>query len=145
MADAERSRVRELGTGELIRRLIDNANTLVELQIQLAKTEAQENLATAFGGVKRLAIAVGLAVFTLIGLVVLIITGLAALFRLLGVAVLGSDWFWALVFMLGTGAVAGLFAWRGIKRLRMSPMQRTRETLKEDVEWLRQPMRLNGK
>lgn len=143
MGDGERSGVLDGSTVDLIRRLINDANGLIELQIQLAKLEAKENLLTALGGAKTLGIAAGLAVLTLIGLVVFVIAGLAALSRLAGVPYLG-EWFWSLVLTLGTGAVAGFLGWRGIKKLKISPMARTRETLREDLEWLQQPMKRDG-
>jgi uncharacterized membrane protein YqjE len=141
-----RSSVLDRSTPDLIRRLIDDANGLIELQIRLAKLEAKENLMSALGGGKSLGIAAGLGILALIGLVVLIITGLAALFRLLLPAgllerILGGDWFWALVFTVVTGAVAALFALRGIRQIKISPLQKTRESLREDMEWLKQPTR----
>jgi uncharacterized membrane protein YqjE len=144
-----RSRVLDRSTPDLIRRLIDDANGLIELEIRLAKLEAKENLLSALGGGKSLGIAAGAGVLALIGLVVLIITGLAALFRLIlppGIAeaILGGDWFWALLFTAATGAAAGLFALRGIRQVKISPLQKTRESLREDVEWLKQPTRTDG-
>ena len=144
-----RSRVLDRSTPDLIRRLIDDANGLIELQIRLAKLEAKENLLSAVGGGKSLGIAAGAGVLALIGLVVLIITGLAALVGWIlppGIAenILGSDWFWALVFTVATGVVAAVFALRGIRRVKISPLQKTRESLREDVEWLKQPTRADG-
>ncbi len=148
MADGERSSVLDRSTGDLIRRLIDDANGLVELQIRLAKLEAKENLLAALGGAKTLGIAAGLAVLALIGLVVFVIDGLAGLMRLIlrgRAGVLGDDWLWALIFLIVTGGLAAFFGLRGIKQLKINPLQRTRETLQEDIEWLRQPMKRNGR
>src|SRR5438552_17620449 len=98
-----RSSVLDRSTPELIRRLIDDANGLVELQIRLAKLEAKENLLSVLGGGKTLGIAAGLGMLALIGLVVLIVTGLAANFRATGGPVLKQEWFWALGLVGGCG------------------------------------------
>lgn len=141
-----RSTVLERSTADLIRRLIDDANGLIELQIRLAKLEAKENLWAALGGGKSLGIAAGIGVLTLIGLVMFVISGLAALAHLILPAgilenIFGSIWFWALVFTVATGVAAAMFALRGIRQVKISPLEKTRETLREDLEWLRQPMR----
>jgi|SRR5581483_10919311 len=139
-----RSSVLDRSTPDLIRRLIDDANALIELQIRLAKLEAKENLLSALGGGKSLGIAAGIGVVTLIGLVVFVITALAGLFSLTGLPVIGEVWFWALVFTVVTGIVAALFVRRGIRQVKISPLRMTRESLQEDMAWLQQPMRRDG-
>jgi uncharacterized membrane protein YqjE len=140
-----RSSVLDRSTPDLIRRLIDDANGLVELQIRLAKLEAKENLLSVLAGAKTLGVAAGVGVLALIGLGVLIVTGLAAIFRAIGVPVLNQDWFWALVLVVASGGVAALLGLRGFRKLKVSPLERTRETLREDIEWLRQPTKPSGR
>src|SRR5215212_3206244 len=145
MAEGDRSSVLDRSTPDLIRRLIDDADGLIQLQIRLAKLEAKENLMSVAGGAKWLGIAAGLGLLALISLVVFIITGLAALFALIGVPILRESWFWALVLTAVLALVAFLLVKRGIKQAKISPLARTRETLREDIEWLRQPMRPSSK
>jgi uncharacterized membrane protein YqjE len=145
MAEGDRSSVLDRSTPDLIRRLIDDADGLIQLQIRLAKLEAKENVMSVAGGAKWLGIAAGLGLLALIGLVVFIITGLAALFELIGVPILRESWFWALVLTAVLALVAFLLVKRGIKQAKISPLARTRETLREDIEWLRQPMRPSSK
>ena len=144
MAEGERSTVLDRSTPDLIRRLIDDANGLVELQIRLAKLEAKENLLQVLGGGKWLGVAAGLGLLALITLVVFIITGLAALFQgPLNVGWAGA-WFWSLVLLILFGGLAAFFGLRGIKQMKVSPLRRTRQSIQEDIEWLQQPMKRNG-
>jgi uncharacterized membrane protein YqjE len=145
MAEGERSTVLDRSTPDLIRRLIDDANGLVELQIRLAKLEAKENLLQVLGGGKWLGVAAGLGLLALITLVVFIITGLASLFQeVLQLRFFGA-WFWSLVLLILFGGLAAFFGLRGIKQMKVSPLQRTRQSIQEDIEWLQQPMKRNGK
>ncbi len=145
MAEGGRSSVLDRSTGDLIRRLIDDANGLVELQIRLAKLEAKENLLAVLGGGKLLAVAAALGLLAAIGLVMFMIAGLWAIASdIIGWTFLGL-WFWALVVTIVLGVAAALFGWKGFKRAKISPLERTRETLREDIEWLRQPMKPNNR
>jgi uncharacterized membrane protein YqjE len=65
--------MRRASTGELLRRLVDDLDNLVNRQVDLAKQEARENVQTVVAGGKVLGVGVGLLLCALIGLVVLII------------------------------------------------------------------------
>ena len=65
MAEGGRSSVLDRSTPELIRRLIDDADGLIQLQIRLAKQEARENLMSVAGGAKWLGVAAGLGLLAL--------------------------------------------------------------------------------
>lgn len=117
-----RFRGRTESTGELASGIVEDAQRLVRLEIELAKTELKEMAL-------RNAVAMGL----LLG------TG-ALLFIALLVAVpvtlvlLGGHWWWGLVW-LGAYLVIGIvLALIGVKMLKLKP-QRTLDSMQETKEW----------
>ncbi len=147
--------VRDATFQELVGRLINDFSELVDRQIELAKQEVREDIGEGMGAVKSAAIGAGIA--AAVGLLLLIwawtafiwffnwvgsdiiarfwLPGLGWLFSMLG-------WFLGLLVPAAFGWFVGYqrFIKRGIKEfndLRKRPLERTRETLKEDLEWLR--------
>ena len=122
--------------GALIRDLADGSATLVRQEVYLARLE--------FTAIAR-------AVGTGTGLVATgtVLAVLGALTLLIGIILLPGDqwlrdryWLAALIVMLLSGAVAAVFAKRGMALLspqKLAPDQ-TLATLKEDKEWLRQQL-----
>ena len=125
-------------TGELIRRLIENVQGLVDKQIEMVKQELREDLRQLAGAAKTLGI----------GLAFLLLAGLCLFhFIFLGIDRLTGGWGWAaaLVCTLLFAAVGAIFAKRGMGQVRVQPLARTRETLKEDAEWAKHRLTPNGK
>ncbi|HLZ29640.1 MAG TPA: phage holin family protein [Chloroflexota bacterium] len=136
---------------ELIGRLINDVSDLADRQIELAKQEVGEAKDEAIGAVKRLAIGAGIAAAA--GLLVVIwawtafiwffnwVFGFISFPTPLGTQSLA--WVGWLLGVLLPG-LAGYVAYKryirpGISRAMKiwPPLPRTRETLKEDLEWVR--------
>jgi uncharacterized membrane protein YqjE len=133
MISAQRPRLRERSTGDLIRDLSRQASVLARMEVQLAKTEMAEKAQRAGVGVAAL-VAAGVAALAALG----------ALTAFLIVALDGAmpAWAAALLVALLWALVAGGLGWYGREKLREtgSPVpEKTVETLKEDFEWLRHP------
>jgi putative superfamily III holin-X len=135
---------------ELVGRLINDASDLADRQVELAKQEIGEARDDAIGAVKR--IAIGAAIALTAGLFLLIWAWTAFiwffnwLFGFISFPTpLGTQslaWFGWLLGLLVPG-LGALLAWRrfisrGISEARAAwpPLPRTRQTLKEDLEWV---------
>ena len=126
-------------TGDLVRRLISNAQTLIDKQIQLAKQELREDIGQVAGAAKSLGIGVAL----------LLLAGIC-FFNFLFLAIdrfIPGRWGWlaALIFTLLFAILGGVFAMKGKNQVKVQPLARTRETLKEDAAWAKHPLTPNGK
>jgi hypothetical protein len=125
---------------QLVRRIINGLNGLVDRQVQLVKQELKEDLLEVLGAGKTLGIGIGIVVaggLMLLNVVVLIIV--------LGLNEVGS-WFipyvgkflgWIVMFVL-LGVlffVAYRYVMRGLREVQITPLDRTRKTLGEDVDW----------
>lgn len=125
------------GLGALLRELAEGSATLLRQELTLAKLELGD--AARHVGTGTAMFAAG-GVLALLGLLAL----LTGVILLIGDQWLPRDRYWlaALLVMLITGAVAALFAKKGLALLaprRLAPDQ-TVETLKEDREWLKHRM-----
>jgi hypothetical protein len=102
---------------DLIRRIINGVQDIIERQVELAKQELKENI-TQVAKASGLLIAGGVLLFlTAIFLLITIIMALEAVFPRFG----------------------------GKKRVMIKPVERTRETLKEDLAWAKRPLIRNGR
>jgi uncharacterized membrane protein YqjE len=124
---------RDRSTGELVKDLSREASALVRQEIQLAKTEMAEKAVDAGTGLAALmsaAVAALLALGALTALLILAlddaIPGWAAA---LCVTVL-----WAVV-----SAAMALFGRQKLREMGKPIPEKTVETLKEDIEWLKHP------
>ncbi|MFN8637187.1 MAG: phage holin family protein [Chloroflexota bacterium] len=137
-------------TTQLFRRIVNGLNGLVDRHVQLVKQELKEELFQALGAGKTLGIGVGIAV---VGALVLM--NVVIMMIVLGLNELGS-WFipyvgkflgWIVILILIAVAffLAYRFVIRGIREIRMSPLETTRATLSEDITWARQLLTRNGK
>jgi hypothetical protein len=120
---------RELSNRALISEITGKASLLARKEIELAKAEFRADLAAQLGMVKALGIA---AVAALLGLNVLLMAGVLAL----GLAI--PSWLAALIVggvLVVIAAVVGYIGWR---RMVTNPLALTRQTLKEDVRWVKE-------
>ena len=120
----------------LARRLVSGGVTLAKLEIQRGRQEMARNLGQLKGGILQLAIAaaIGFVFFVaLIGFVmaVLVVIGL---------------WWVALIVLVLLLLVAGLLAWRGIKKVTSTKFtpEETIAAVKEDVEWAKNRLLRRG-
>ena len=128
-----REGLRERSTADLVKELSQHASTLVRQELQLAKTEMAEKGKQAGPGVAALAAAA--------------VAGLLALGALTAFLVLALDgalpnWAAALCVAVLWALVAGGLGLLGRRELREvgTPVpEKTVETVKEDIEWLKHP------
>lgn len=132
---------------ELIGRIINDVSDLADQQIELAKQEIGEARDEAIGAVKRIAIGAGMAAAAGLLLVIWAWTAFIWFFNWLGAFItigpITLAWIgWVLGLLIP--AVVAFFAYRAFIRVGISqarhiwpPLERTRATLKEDLEWLR--------
>jgi uncharacterized BrkB/YihY/UPF0761 family membrane protein len=137
-------------TTQLFRRIVNGLNGLVDRHVQLVKQELKEELWQALGAGKTLGIGVGIAVVA-----ALILFNVLVMMIVLGLNEIGS-WFipyvgkflgWIVIsIVIGVAFfLAYRIVIRGIREIRMSPLETTRATLSEDITWARQLLTRNGK
>jgi uncharacterized membrane protein YqjE len=116
---------------DLIRRLFDNIISLVERQIDMAKAEARADLMQM---IRASAILIGGAVLLLIALIGFVVAIILAL------SLIMPGWLAALIVGIVFAIIGTALALWGKGRIPTQPMQQTRETLQEDLEWIKHPM-----
>ncbi len=119
--------LRDIPLKELLSHITDGVKGLASKQAELGKAELQSNLKAGLGTAKCLGVA---AVCALLGLNMLLIAAV------LGLATVIEPWTSALIIgaaLLAIGAALGAIAWSN--RLK-NPLEVTRASLKEDVQWL---------
>src|SRR3954453_3365207 len=123
---------REQGIGELVKDLASQTSTLVRQEIQLAQAEVTQKGKVAGKGAGMLA---GAAVAGLLALGALT----AALIALLDKAM--ATWVAALIVMALWAIVAAVLAKTGQTALQRAtpPAPQTVETVKEDIQWAKNP------
>jgi uncharacterized membrane protein YqjE len=125
------NRRRERSTGELVKDLSEQASTLVRKEVELAKVEMAEKGRKAGAGLGLLA---GAAVAALLML------GALTAFLVLALDEGMDTWLAALIVTVLWGVVAGALALFGREKLRDmgTPVpEKTVESVKEDIEWLK--------
>jgi uncharacterized membrane protein YqjE len=137
-------------TTQLFRRIVNGLNGLVDRHVQLVKQELKEELLQALGASKVLAIGVGVAI---VG--ALILLNVVVMMLILGLNELGGwfipyvgqflGWVVAVILLVAIFLVAFRLVMRGYREIKMSPLEGTRATLSEDIEWARQLLTRNGK
>jgi membrane protein len=132
MADADETRPSIFA---LARELVSGVVQLVRLELTQGRQEIGEMLGQTRSGLIMIGIAVGFVVIALITLVVTVILATAALLSFL------PAWLVALIYLVIFLAIAGLLAWRGIKRIRIGPPEQTIESVKEDIAWAKRLLR----
>ncbi len=127
--------IRRLNTGELVRRLVNNLSHLVDREVDLAKREALSDVIHVGAG----AVLLGFALLLLYTFIAALIV--AAIYAVASLAPPMSSVIASLV-IAGVFLVLGLiFAAVGWFVLRIRPLERTQETVREDVEWVRDRIR----
>jgi hypothetical protein len=123
--------LRDRGLGELVKDLSGQLSTLVRQEAELAKAEMAEKAKKAGVGAGFLAGA---------GVAGLLMLGTLTAFLVLVLALAMPAWAAALIVTVLWGAVAGVLALQGRNKLRevgaVVP-EKTVETVKEDVQWLK--------
>jgi hypothetical protein len=129
-----REDLREQPLGELLKQLSQETATLVRQEIDLAKAEVSTTG-------KRAGVGIGL-----VGAAG--ITGFLALAALTACLILALNtfmpaWLAALIVAVVYGVVAGILAMRGRDKVKEAtpPAPQTVETVKEDIEWAKNPTR----
>jgi putative superfamily III holin-X len=122
----------EASLGELVSTATRDLSLLMRQEIELAKAEARQAAISAGLGAALLGLAGGLALFGTIALTI----GFAESLNSLGIT-RG----WAFLIVAGIYLVlAGLLALFGASRLkRVRPPERTLQTVKDDVAWIKHP------
>ena len=120
----------------LVRRLVGNGIELAKLNVRQGREEIGRNLGQLRGGIVLLAIAAGLALVFLIGLVAFVIAVLVVI----------GLWWVALIVLLLVLALAGFLAWRGVGRVTSTQYtpEETIATVKEEIEWAKNRLLRRG-
>ncbi|GEJ56114.1 phage holin family protein [Anaeromyxobacter diazotrophicus] len=127
------ARLRALSAKELVTQLAQKASLLARKEIELAKSEAREQLRAEVKMASGLGVAGVCALITVQMLLVALVFGLAEGGVLAG-------WLTALIVaavVLAVGTVAGLVGWK--KRVRQ-PLPSTRRSVEENVRWAKERM-----
>lgn len=129
-SDVPREELREASIGDLVKRLTEDAGNLVRQEFALAKTEMTEKGKELGKGAGILG---GAAVLALLA------AGVLTAFLVLVLDEFMPTWLAALIVGLVYLAIAAFLAKRGQKTLQQAkPVpEQTIETVKEDVEWLK--------
>ncbi|MCC7369795.1 MAG: phage holin family protein [Chloroflexi bacterium] len=137
-------------TTQLFRRIVNGVNGLVDRHVQLVKQELKEELLVAVGAAKTLIIgaAIGIvgALILLNVVVMILVLGLNELGGMF-IPIIGPWLGWIVAFIL-LGVVFFItykLVMRGIEEFKISPVERTRKTVQEDIEWAQQLLTRNGK
>jgi hypothetical protein len=111
----------------LVKRLVSGGVSLAKLEVQRGRQEIAANLAHLRGGVVKLAVAAGLAIAFLIGLLAFIIAVLVVI----------GLWWVALILVLVLVALAALLGWLGIRQVSSTSFtpEETIASVKEDISW----------
>ena len=125
--------LRDRSTGELVKDLSQQASTLVRQELQLAKTEMAEKGKKA---------GIGFGLLAGAAIAALLMLGTLTAFLILALDEAMPAWGAALIVTLVWGAVAAALAVIGRKTLQEmgTPVpEKTVESVKEDIEWLKHP------
>ncbi|HEX2441970.1 MAG TPA: phage holin family protein [Methylomirabilota bacterium] len=123
------SSARELSNRELLGEITGTASMLVRKEIELAKAELRADFKAQLSMVAMLAVA---AVIALVGVNILVVAGVLAL----GLVMAG--WLAGVIVAFVLLAVAGILGYIGSRRIVTNPLAVTRQSLKEDVRWVKE-------
>ena len=128
----DRSAGREATLGELVAVAARDLSLLVRQEINLAKAELSRQAASAALGAGFLVAAAGLGLGALIAVTI----GLGELFSWAGMERFWAYFLTTLLYLVAAGML-GLFGATRLKKV--SPPERTVQTVKADIAWLRHP------
>ena len=128
------SDLKERPIGELLKELSQQTATLVRKEIELAKAEITTQGKKA---------GLGAALFGGAGVIGLATLGAFTAFLILLIAEAVPGWAAALIVTVLYGAIAAFLAMRGKDKVQEAtpPAPQTIETVKEDIEWAKNPTR----
>ena len=120
----------------LVRRLASGMVDLARLEVARGRQELTENVVTYRTGVVFLAIALAFVVLMAIVLMILLVFVIS---ELTGV----RPWIISLFLVILLVALAGVFAWQGIRRIQSANFtpDETIEAVKEDIAWAKRLLR----
>jgi Putative Actinobacterial Holin-X, holin superfamily III len=120
----------------LVKRLVSGGVTLAKLEVQRGRQEMARNLGQLKGGILQLAIAAAIGFVFLVALIGF----------LMAVLVVVGLWWVALIVLALLVLIAGLLAWRGIKKVTSTKFtpEETIAAVKEDVEWAKNRLLRRG-
>ena len=120
----------------LVRRLASGMVDLARLEVARGRQELTENVVTYRTGVVFLAIALAFVVLMAIVLMILLVFVIS---ELTGV----RPWIISLFMVILLVALAGVFAWQGIRRIQSANFtpDETIEAVKEDIAWAKRLLR----
>ena len=126
------SDLKERPIGELLKELSQQTATLVRQEIELAKAEVTTQGKKA---------GIGAALFGGAGVIGLATLGAFTAFLILLLAEVMPGWVAALIVTVVYGAIAAFLALRGKDKVQEAtpPAPQTVETVKEDIEWAKNP------
>ena len=123
--------IRRMSTGELVRRLINNASLLVDREVDLAKQEAKADIWQLVWAVAVLGFGVMLLYTFVAALIVWAVFAIAPAMTAPVAALVIAGVFLVL------GVIASAI---GYFMIRIKPLERTRKTVREDIGWARNQM-----
>ena len=127
--------LRRSSTGELVKTLSEQVSTLVRQEMALAKAELAEKGKKA---------GIGAGLLTGGGVAALLTLGSLTAFLILLLDLVLPAWLGALIVTAAWGIVAAVLALQGKRKVQEvgKPLpEKTVESVKEDVEWLKHPTR----
>ena len=137
-------------TKQLFRRVVNGLNGLVDRHVQLVKQELKEELLTVLKAGKTLGIGAGVAI---VG--ALMMLNVVIMMLVLGLNELGSwfipyvgkflGWIVILIVIPVVFFLAYKLVMRGVREAKISPLEETREAVREDLTWVQQLLTRNGK
>ena len=128
--------------GQLLRRIINGLNSLLDHQVQLVKQEIKEDILEVLGAGKTLGIGIG---FALVGALILLNVVTMALVLSLNMVWPWLGWIVVVVLIGALFFVGYRFVMRGLREVKVTPIDRTRKTLREDKQWAQRLLTRNGK
>ncbi len=120
-----------LSTIELMKEITAKATQLVRKELELARTEFKQDVRAQLATAKLLGVA------AVLGVVALTLFGVAGVFAL---ALVMPAWAAALVVGGATAAIAAVLGAVGWQHRVVTPLERTRKSVEEDVEWAKERM-----
>ena len=120
----------------LVRRLVSGGVSLAKLEVQRGRQEMAANLGQLRGGILKLAVAAGLALFFLIALLAFIIAVLVVI----------GLWWVALILLVVLVLLAVVLARMGIKQVSSTSFtpEETIASVKEDIAWAKSRLLKRG-
>jgi uncharacterized membrane protein len=127
---------------DLVSGLVSDVTGLIRKEIDLAKTEASENVSKALSGVEVMLIGLVLAIGAVGVLLSAIVGGLAAFLVSQGMSEPASDAVAALVVAVVIGIIAWAMISKGLRALRTRNLKldRTATSLRRDVDTVKEKM-----